>query len=112
MTYEFGDVLLIPFPFTDQSTTKKRPAVVISSNHYNRRYLDVILMAISSQMQATAYSDNLVIQDWQSAGLLKPSVIKPIITTVETSLILRKLGILAMEDQQALNDLLARILGT
>ncbi len=30
--YKFGDILLVPFPFTDQSTTKKRPAVVVSSS--------------------------------------------------------------------------------
>ena len=35
MRYAFGDVILVPFPFTDQSTTKQRPAVVISSNRYN-----------------------------------------------------------------------------
>jgi len=29
--YEFGDVILVPFPFTDQRTTKRRPAVVVSS---------------------------------------------------------------------------------
>jgi len=29
--YEFGGILLVPFPFTDHSTTKKRPAVVVSS---------------------------------------------------------------------------------
>ncbi len=29
--YEFGDVLLVPFPFADQTTTKRRPAVVVSS---------------------------------------------------------------------------------
>ncbi|MFN6463580.1 MAG: type II toxin-antitoxin system PemK/MazF family toxin [Nostoc sp. DedVER02] len=33
--YEFGDVVLVPFPFTDQTTTKKRPAVVVSSNSIN-----------------------------------------------------------------------------
>lgn len=33
--YEFGDVVLVPFPFTDHSTTKKRPAVVVSSSQYN-----------------------------------------------------------------------------
>ena len=35
MRYAFGDVILAPFPFMDQSTTKQRPAVVISSNRYN-----------------------------------------------------------------------------
>lgn len=112
MTYEFGDVVLIPFPFTDQSTIKKRPAVIVSSNAYNQRHIDVILMAITSQTKATDYPDNLVIQNWQRAGLLKPSVIKPIITTVDRSLILRKLGVLTIQDQQALKSLLTQILGS
>ena len=34
-TYEFADVLLVPFPFTDQTISKKRPTVVISSSAYN-----------------------------------------------------------------------------
>jgi mRNA interferase MazF len=28
--YNFGDIVLVPFPFTDQSTVKKRPAVIVS----------------------------------------------------------------------------------
>lgn len=40
--YNFGDVVLVPFPFTDQSTTKKRPAVVISSDDYQQQRLDLI----------------------------------------------------------------------
>ena len=31
----FGDIILVPFPFTDQTTTKKRPAVVFSFSEYN-----------------------------------------------------------------------------
>ena len=34
-SFEFGDIALVPFPFTDQSTAKKRPAVIISSKTYN-----------------------------------------------------------------------------
>jgi mRNA interferase MazF len=45
---EFGDIILVPFPFTDQSTSKKRPAVVISSNHYNTERPDLIIMAVTS----------------------------------------------------------------
>ena len=37
--YEFGDIILVKFPFTDQSTTKKRPAVIISSSAYNQNIL-------------------------------------------------------------------------
>ncbi len=35
--YERGNIILVPFSFSNQATTKKRPAVVISSNSYNKR---------------------------------------------------------------------------
>ena len=47
--YSFGDVVLVPFPFTDQSTVKKRPAVIVSSRIYQQERSDVILMAVTSQ---------------------------------------------------------------
>ena len=50
-TYNFGDVLLVPFPFTDQTTTKKRPTVVISSDRYNQSKLDILLIAVTSQVR-------------------------------------------------------------
>ena len=50
-SYNFGDVLLVPFPFTDQTGTKKRPAVVVNSTIYNQRHSDLILMAITSQVR-------------------------------------------------------------
>ncbi len=49
--FEFGDIVLVPFPFTDQSATKKRPAVVISSHTYNSERPDLIIMAVTSQGQ-------------------------------------------------------------
>jgi mRNA interferase MazF len=48
-SYKFGDVVLVPFPFTDQTATKKRPAVVVSSEDYQTHRPDLILMAITSQ---------------------------------------------------------------
>ncbi len=47
--YNRGDVVLVPFPFSDQTTTKKRPAVIISSNTYNDTSRDIVIMAITSQ---------------------------------------------------------------
>ena len=48
MPYEFGDVVLVRFPFTNQTAFKQRPAVVISSRAYNAVRPDVVIMAITS----------------------------------------------------------------
>ena len=50
-SFSFGDVVLVPFPFTDQSGTKKRPAVVVSSHSYNTNRSDIVIMAITSQVR-------------------------------------------------------------
>lgn len=93
MTYKFGDIVLVPFPFTDQSNTKKRPAVVISSKAYNSERPDLIIMAVTSQIKPTATMGEVIVQDWKTAGLLKPSAIKPVITTIEKPLIIRTMGV-------------------
>jgi len=80
--YEFGDILLVPFPFTDQSTTKKRPAVVVSSSAYNLERPDLILLAVTSQVRAGTSFGECPVGQWQKAGLLKPSAIKPVVTAI------------------------------
>jgi len=109
--YNFGDILLVPFPFTDQSITKKRPAVVVSSKAYNHQRPDIIIMAVTSQMRSADYFGDVAISDWRQAGLLKPSVIKPIFTIVEKGLILRKLGRIVTQDRSTLQKALKTILG-
>lgn len=83
IAFNFGDIVLVPFPFTDRSTIKKRPAVVISSKEYNQHRPDVILLAVTSQMGSADFYGDMVLRQWQKAGLLKPSVVKPICTTIE-----------------------------
>jgi len=109
--YKFGDIVLVPFPFTDQTTTKKRPAVIVSSNLYNQNRPDIVIMAVTSQSHGSGYFGDIRIPNWQPAGLLKPSVIKPILTTVEKSLVIRKLGSITDNDRTALNEGLRSILG-
>jgi mRNA interferase MazF len=80
---EFGDVVLVSFPFTDQSASKQRPAVVVSSAVYNRERHDFILMAVTGQVRGAVPFGEVEVRAWQRAGLLKPSVIKPILATIE-----------------------------
>jgi mRNA interferase MazF len=103
-TFNFGDVILVPFPFTDQSGSKQRPAVIISSASYNGQRADLIIMAITSQIKMPLGFATSLIDDWQTAGLLKPSTFKPIFTTIEQTLIIRTLGKLTSSDRAQLHE--------
>lgn len=109
--FELGDVILVPFPFTDQSTTKKRPTIVVSSLTYQQQRIDLIVIAITSQISSPLRFGEAPIVEWQTAGLLKPSIIKPVLATIEQQLVIRNLGKLNAVDQQALRTLLQIILG-
>lgn len=106
----FGDVVLVAFPFTDQTATKKRPAVVLHRPNYQRRHQDVILMAITSRIRKPLKEDEGMIHDWNHAGLIKPSMFKPLIATLEQALIIRKLGTLTERGREILGTILHQVL--
>lgn len=110
ISFEFGDIVLVIFPFTDLSATKKRPAVVISSPSYHRERPDIVVMAITSQARAGAFGE-ISVHDWQATGLLKPSVIKPVIATIERGMITKRIGQLNGQDRKTLAESLRVILG-
>ena len=110
-TYSFGDVVLVPFLFTDQSATKRRPAVVVSSDAYNRARPDLVMMAITGHISPYPRIGEVGISEWKEAGLLKTSTIKPILATIEKALVIRTLGQLHPPDVIALKDALRVILG-
>lgn len=109
--YNFGDLVLVPSPFTDQKSSKKRPAVVVSSIAYNNARPDLILMAITGHLSSLPRIGEVAITDWKKAGLLKSSTIKPIVTTMEKGLVIRTLGRLESRETLALKNSLFRILG-
>ena len=84
-----GDIVLVRFPFTDLTSVKKRPVLVISPLSYLQRYGDVVVIALTSQDQKDAA---LALMEWQTAGLPKPTWVKPLIGTLAASLIERRLG--------------------
>jgi mRNA interferase MazF len=65
--FKFGEIVLVPFPFTDQLGTKKRPAVVVSSDTYNAEHIDLVLMAITSQTTGKMRPSEVDIGDWRKA---------------------------------------------
>lgn len=107
----FGDVVLVPFPFTDQTAAKKRPAVVVSSDAYHRERLDVIVVAVTSRLATDLKTGDVTVGLWHEAGLLKPSLIKPVFATIEKGLILRTLGTLTSDDQHRVRTALRQVFG-
>ena len=84
-TYRRGDVVLVPFPFTDFQTTKQRPAVVVSPDALNQTRADLVLAAITSQQPPRLAADEFEIPPGELAawGLVKPSFVK--VVTLGTS---------------------------
>jgi len=95
MSFSRNDVVLLPIPFTDLTSRKVRPAIVIgSSSHVG----DLFVVPISSQMQNV----DLPLQDWHAAGLNVPCGIKSQIATIEERLVVKSVGTLSPRDQAAL----------
>ena len=108
--YNFGDVVVVPFPFTNQTASKKRPAVVVSSALYNQERPDLIIMAVTSQPAPTDAFGETSVSYWKEAGLLKPSVLKPIIASIEKTMVIQTMGRLSPSDQRNLQRVLDAII--
>lgn len=97
-----GDVVLVAFVFADESGSKLRPALVVSSASYHRGRREAIVAAITSNVRRRLTGDYLV-SDWRRAGLLFPSVVTGILRTIERSMVRRRLGSLAKSDLGAVD---------
>lgn len=108
---DYGDVVLVPFPFTDQTATKRRPAVVISSAAYHRERSDVIILAVTSHASDGLGFAEEPVSAWRAAGLIRPSLFKPVVATLLQGRILRALGALSAADRVRLGGILRQVLG-
>jgi len=92
------DVVLVPFPFTDLTTSKKRPALVISPDDYNDGP-DVIIAFITSRLLTPQRPGDHRIEDWRESGLPKPSLLRMKLATVARGIVIRKLGRFTASEQ-------------
>jgi mRNA interferase MazF len=110
--FEPGDVVLVPFPFTDFSTLKQRPCVVLSSARFNRSRPDVILAAITSRVAGRAADDEYLLTEREQrlAGLPRPSKVKAgKIVTIDQRLVRARLGRLPVSSWRRVRALVHRI---
>jgi mRNA interferase MazF len=110
MAFRRGDVLLIPFPYTDLSATKTRPTVVVSIPEYQGKRGDLILAYLTSQT-ATSDEFDYLLADWVSAGLLKPTLMRVRLAVVNERLVQYQVGALSVRDMAEIDSRLQRALG-
>jgi mRNA interferase MazF len=111
MTFQRGDVLLVPFPFSDLSTAKVRPALIVSSALYQAHEPDLILAAITSNVAAATGPLDYILRDWKVAGLKYPSAFKPVLFTLDPARVLHRVGTLTDFDLAEIIKRLRLILG-
>lgn len=91
--YRRGEIVLIPVPFTDLSSSKKRPVIIVSSDEHNLLSEDVICMAITSQIKGFDYEIIIGNNDMENGKLPKESCIRADkIYTLNKSIIVKKYG--------------------
>jgi mRNA interferase MazF len=101
-----GDIVLIPFPFTDLSGNKNRPAVILIDSED-----DVTVCFITTQLKWQSAEFDIAIQPSELNGLKKPSLIRlNKLTTLDKELIIGRLGVLDNHYSDLLNENLVRLL--
>jgi len=104
--YKKWDIVLVPFPFTNLKSSKKRPALVISPDEYNNQ-LDVVIAFITSKMDQSNRCGDYIINEWSKSGLPKPSMLRMKFATVDKAMILKNIGKLSEKDQACFSRQLA-----
>lgn len=101
-----GDLVVVPFPFSDLSTTKKRPALVVAELQGD----DVILCQVTSQSRADKYSIPFATGDLSTGKLRRASYARPNrLFTGDSDIILYQIGSLRGTKMQEVIDMLVQI---
>lgn len=90
-----NDVVLLPIPFTDLTSRKVRPAIIVG-----RKGTDLFLVPISSVL----FNTDFPLKEWQEAGLNAPSGVKAQIATVEERLVPKIIGAVSAVDRETLDE--------
>lgn len=98
MICEFGDVVIVPFPFVDVAAQKRRPSLILSRSNFNARHRHSICAMITTAAGSKWESD-ITIQVLSSAGLNRPCVIRWKLFTLPNDIIVGRAGKLAERDR-------------
>jgi len=103
------DVVIVKFPFASSLKYKARPAVVISSNMYIESSRGTLLILAISSNVSSKLDFEVELIDWETSGLLKPSIFKSAVATIEKSHLITKIGTISDRDISNLKTLIQDI---
>lgn len=107
MEFKFGDIVILNFPFTDNYTFKKRPALILKDTNDG----DIIVCRITSKLYETEY--DLKLENWKLYGLKSPSVVRVHkIASLESQLAERLIGYIDESVKSDLKQMIAELLIT
>ena len=90
---EQKELLLVPFPFSDQSGRKVRPVIVISNNEFNKYSSDLLVVGVTSNILRDRYTINLTNNNLDEGKLLTKCIIKvENLLKLDKELIIKKIG--------------------
>ena len=88
-----GEIVLIPVPFTDLSSHKRRPVIVISNDDYHQSTTDMVVVAMTSNPSVSLYSFTITTADLTQGSLNRPGTVRvDKIYTLDQSLIVKMFG--------------------
>ncbi len=104
MSYSFGDVVIIAFPYTNMHNTVMRPAMVVVDTGDE----DIIVARITSQKRDK--ETEVEVHNWRNKGLLMPSYVRMSkIATLNRKDIRKKISRLDEEDIKRAKDILKKL---
>jgi len=110
--FEQWQIVLVPFPYSDLSGVKRRPALVLSTSVFNERHDDLVCCMITSHLDGELGCPTFSRKDLSSGNLAFDSKIKPYrLFTVEKDLVVKKLGVLGASKAKETRNQLLRLFG-
>ena len=111
--FEAGDIVLVPFPFTDLETAKKRPALALAWVTSKTLPSLAIVAMVTSQIESETIVGDYLLKDWKGAGLFHPSKVRLAkVVSVEEKIVEKKLGTLVKKDAEGVKKELWKVLSS
>jgi len=109
VTYEPFDVVVVPFPFTDSSDTKRRPALILSQSANFGNEIEHTILAMITSSKNDPWPLDCKIENQKMSGLTASSVVRMKLFTLDNRFILRKIGHLSNTDCEHVKQSLSQI---